>query len=67
MLSGMPFHASTAWFPGTGATSTTAMASTPAMRPSITVSALKTFATFSFEAPMARRTPISFLRSSTEM
>ena len=37
------------------------------MRPSIKVSALNTFATLRFDAPIARRMPISFLRSSTLM
>ena len=59
--------ASTHAFTGNDTPTTTAMANTPAMRPSMNVSALKTFATLPFEAPMARRMPISFLRSSTLM
>ena len=58
---------STQAFTGTDTISTTAIANTPAMRPSMKVSALKTFATLPLEAPIARRIPISFLRSSTLM
>ena len=54
-------------FTGNETATTTAMASTPAMRPSMKVSALKTLAILRLEAPIARRIPISFLRSSTLM
>jgi hypothetical protein len=39
----------------------------PAQRPTSSVSALKTCETLRFDAPRARRMPISFVRSSTEM
>ena len=54
-------------FTGTSAIKTTRIAKTPEIRPSMNVSALKMLATLSLEAPMARRMPISFLRSKTEM
>ncbi|CDC75714.1 unknown [Candidatus Colimorpha enterica] len=39
----------------------------PASSPIMNVSALNTRATSAFDAPTARRTPISFVLSSTEM
>ena len=52
---------------GKDTSTTTAIASTPAIKPSIKVSALNTLAMLRLDAPMARRMPISFLRSSTLM
>ena len=39
----------------------------PANSPTITVSALNTCEIFRFDAPIARKIPISFVRSNTEM
>ena len=39
----------------------------PARKPTMSVSALNTREMSRFDAPMARRMPISFVRSSTEM
>ena len=48
-------------------TSVTAIPITPAAKPTISVSALNTLATSFLDAPMARRIPISLVRSSTLM
>ena len=48
-------------------TSVSPTPSNPAIRPSISVSALNTRAISCYDAPMARRMPISFVRSSTEI
>ena len=45
----------------------TPMPTAPAQKPMIRVSALNIPETFFLEAPMARRTPISFVRSCTEI
>ena len=47
--------------------SVTPMPIRPAHRPMSPVSALNTCDTLRFEAPIARRMPISLVRSSTEM
>ena len=67
MMLAMPRVWSMNWLTGMDMSSTMAMANTPENSPSIAVSALKMLATPSLEAPMARRMPISFLRSSTLM
>ena len=51
--------------PGIRRISVIAIPKIPAQAPMIKVSALNTWDTFFFEAPIARRIPISFLRSST--
>ena len=60
----------TAWmiiFPGIRSSNDSPIPISPAHRPMITVSALNTCDTFLLDAPIARRIPISFFRSSTLM
>ena len=51
--------------PGISKSSVKTMPSTPAHRPIKNVSALNTWEMLCFDAPIARRMPISFLRSRT--
>ena len=63
----MPVRFCTMAFMGMMSSRVTPMPMTPAAKPSMSVSALKTLETSRYDAPMERRMPISFVRSSTEM
>ena len=61
----IPVRLCTITFIGMFISSVRPMPMTPAVRPMIIVSALKTRETSFFDAPIARRMPISYVRSST--